>query len=120
MGPKVDIMYRMFPEMLSFLMLLVVFILAYGTANQALINPATCISWDVLPEMIENILFLPYWQMYGELSLDRIVPKNVESCNIDGFCEDFVVYRYVNPVFLDIYLLIGNVMLLNLPPCNRI
>ena len=114
MGPKVVIMYRMFPEMLSFMMLLIVFILAYCTASQALINPATSLTFDILPEMFENILWLPYWQMYGELSLDRIVPKDIESCSIDGFCENFGVYSYVTPVFLAIYLLIGNVMLLNL------
>ena len=52
--------------------------------------------------------------MHGELSLDRIVPKNVESCKNDCCCKKFDVYRYVTPVFLAIYLLIGNVMLLNL------
>ena len=32
--------YRMIPELVSFVILLVVFILAYGLASQALINPA--------------------------------------------------------------------------------
>ena len=38
-GPKVVIMYRMLPELLSFLVLLIIFILAYGTASQALLSP---------------------------------------------------------------------------------
>ena len=38
-GPKVVIMYRMLPELISFLVLLIIFILAYGTASQALLSP---------------------------------------------------------------------------------
>ena len=130
LGPKVVIMYRMFPEMMSFMVLLSIFILAYGTASQALISPATSFQWERLPRLLENIIWLPYWQvggssrmngcwqpslqMYGELSLDRIVPAAQSHCNSAGLCEDFTLYQYVTPVFLSVYLLIGNVMLLNL------
>ena len=114
-GPKVVIMYRMVPELVSFMMLLVIFILAYGTASQALLNPSATFQVENLYLYIEKIVWLPYWQMYGELSLHEIVPKNnTEHCQQDALCEDVDLYSKVIPFFLGVYLLIGNVMLLNL------
>ena len=116
-GPKVVIMYRMLPELLSFLVLLIIFILAYGTASQSLLSPQTSFHLDTIPDVIQSILFLPYWQMYGELSLDKLVPSNITTCSIESnTCEDedSNLYSNVIPIFFGFYLLIGNVMLLNL------
>ena len=38
----------------------------------------------------------------------------MQACQLGGVCEDFAAYNYVTLTFLAIYLLIGNVMLLNL------
>ena len=68
-------------------------------------------------QYIEKIVWLPYWQMYGELSLHELVPNyNVtELCSKpEDLCEDVDLYSKVIPLFLGVYLLIGNVMLLNL------
>ena len=69
-----------------------------------------------LYEYIQKIIWLPYWQMYGELSLHELVPNynQTEHCQADQLCEDVDLYSKVIPFFLGIYLLIGNVMLLNL------
>ncbi len=56
---------------MTFVFLLVVFILAYGVASQAIIDPYRQFSWDGVWPLMFEIMFLPYWQMYGELSLDR-------------------------------------------------
>ena len=115
-GPKVVIMYRMVPELVSFMMLLIIFILAYGTASQALLNPSASFKVENLYEYMEKIVLLPYWQMYGELSLHELVPhyNQTEHCQAEDLCEDVDLYSKVIPFFLGIYLLIGNVMLLNL------
>ena len=50
--------------------LLIIFILAYGVANQAIIDPYRDFNWVDFWKLLFQIVFLPYWQMYGELSLD--------------------------------------------------
>ena len=112
-GPKVVIMYRMLPELISFLVLLIIFILAYGTASQALLSPYSTFQPEYLHKLSQGVMWLPYWQMYGELSLDKLVPT--QTCPQDSDqCENTELYSYVIPVFFGFYLLIGNVMLLNL------
>jgi len=52
--------------------------------------------------------------MYGELSLDRLKPDQ-QTCNAETEeCENLDLYSTVIPIFFGFYLLIGNVMLLNL------
>ena len=116
LGPKLVIFHRMIPEIVIFLLLLAIFILGYGVASQALLNPATVFEWSALPKLIDGIVFQPYWQMYGELNLEDIQHSQDKPpvCYSGGLCEDFTGYNYVTLIFLAIYLLIGNVMLLNL------
>ena len=114
LGPKLVIFHRMIPEIVTFMLLLIVFILGYGTASQALLNPKEKFQEEDIPGFINNIIFLPYWQMYGELNLENVVSLNKTVCYEDAFCEDFSLYNNVTLILLAIYLLIGNVMLLNL------
>ena len=121
LGPKLVIFHRMIPEIVTFMLLLIIFILGYGTASQALLNPAAQFNIAELPQIISNIIFLPYWQMYGELNLESVVTENKTVCyenafwsDNTAFCEDFSLYNNITLILLAIYLLIGNVMLLNL------
>merc|ERR1712168_1096509 len=66
LGPKLVVFHRMISEIVTFLMLLIIFILGYGAASQALLNPAREFNAADVPQMIYNIIYLPYWQMYGE------------------------------------------------------
>lgn len=122
LGPKLLIFHRMVPELFVFMMLLLIFILAYGTASQALINPMRSLEqWSNLFDLVDGVVLLPYWQMYGELSLARIqVEANTTVCHGGGIgttpvvCENLDVHYAVTLVLLAIYLIIANVMLLNL------
>ena len=114
LGPKLVVFHRMISEIVTFMLLLIIFILGYGTASQALINPTQEFNIEDLPQMISNIVYLPYWQMYGELSLESIEIKDKTVCYEEDFCEDFTMYNSVTVFFLAIYMLVGNVMLLNL------
>lgn len=106
-------------------MLLIVFILAYGVASQAIIDPYRELEWDSIVHTVDGIIFLPYWQMYGELSLESLSIIDSTNClnnplaNITEVCDapDLENIRNsvtITKVFLAIYLLAGNVMLLNL------
>ena len=50
--------------------LLVIFIIAYGVANQAIIDPYRDLDWKNIGPLLYDIIVLPYWQMYGDLQLE--------------------------------------------------
>ncbi|XP_043211040.1 transient receptor potential cation channel subfamily M member 5-like isoform X1 [Amphibalanus amphitrite] len=114
LGPKLVILYRMIDEVFNFMLLLVVFILGYGVAAQALLYPVRPFYLYVF----KDIFMVPYWQMYGELQLETTEAPESEVCydssNSGQICEDITHYAQVVPPMLAIFLLIGNVMLLNL------
>ena len=131
LGPKLIVFQKMVPQLQTFIVLLVVFLLGYGMASQALITPAAKFKSDYISNngLIDGIVFAPYWQMYGELNLDEIEKKIDETkvrslLNSTSFCdeedglsencEDFSKYKFVVKAMLGVYLLIGNVMLLNM------
>ena len=45
---------------------MVIFLLAYGVAQQAILYPNEAASWS----MLSRIFFRPYFQVYGELFVD--------------------------------------------------
>ncbi len=51
-----------------FLIILVVFIIAYGIASQAILYPNSDFNWS----LVRDVFRKPYWQMYGELFLEEI------------------------------------------------
>ena len=131
LGPKLIVFQKMLPQLQTFIVLLVVFLLGYGMASQALLTPAAKFKSDYIrnPSFIEGMVFAPYWQMYGELNIDQIDEKingtRVRSllnstlfCDegegLSENCEDFSNYKFVVKAMLGVYLLIGNVMLLNM------
>ena len=52
--------------MLYFLLIMVVFLLAYGVAQQAILYPNEGPSWSV----VSGVFFRPYFQVYGELFVE--------------------------------------------------
>lgn len=51
--------------------ILLLFLLAFGVAYQALRYPNSEVRWRLL----EDVVFVPYWQMYGELNLEELEGK---------------------------------------------
>lgn len=78
MLPRVHVLVKLqIPEIVTFMFLLFIFILGYGVASQAMIDPYRVFSWAGFGKlMLEDVFLLPYWQMYGELSLDRYDRKD--------------------------------------------
>ena len=56
-------------EMLLFMCILSVFMVGYGIASQALLYPNQEFSFAA----IKSILYMPYFQIYGELFLEVVV-----------------------------------------------
>jgi len=55
-------------ELMKFLIVLVVFIVSFGIAFQAILHPNQPLSWS----MLADVIWRPYWQMFGELFLDDV------------------------------------------------
>ena len=54
--------------MRMFVMVLLVFLLAYGVASQGLLYHLRSPSWTIL----KDVLYYPYWQLYGEIFLEEL------------------------------------------------
>jgi transient receptor potential cation channel subfamily M protein 2 len=61
-----------------FLLILIVFILAFGVASHSLRFPNAQLSWTIL----KDVVYMPYWQMYGELFLEDL--SGALSCSISS------------------------------------
>ncbi|KAA3674243.1 transient receptor potential cation channel subfamily M member 3 [Paragonimus westermani] len=67
LGPKLVMIQRMLTELLIFIFILVVILVSYGVAVQALLYPnQTEFDWNT----VRDALYYPYWNLYGELNLE--------------------------------------------------
>ena len=83
------LIYFQIPEIITFMLLLIVFILAYGVAIQAIIDPYREFSLETIGKVLFSIVFMPYWQMYGELSLEDIAVQDSTGCWNDPYAREF-------------------------------
>jgi transient receptor potential cation channel subfamily M protein 2 len=58
-------------ELMMFMMVLVVFLLAYGVTSQGMLYKRREPSLSIITDLIQ----FPYWQLYGELYLEEIQSK---------------------------------------------
>ena len=94
-------------DVVFFLCIYGVFVMAYGTLNQALRFPESKPSWTLL----KNIVYQPYWQTYGELSLEH-VEGGEENCTAKGgTCAQ---HSPLVIIAFAMFMLATNILLLNL------
>jgi len=106
LGPYVIVIGRMFNDIFQFVTILLVFVVAYGVTSTTIIRPKeTSYLW------LRDVFFQPYFNIYGELFIEA--EKEPGKTRFGG--DD--VNKYSEPIaliFLGLYLLIANVLLLNL------
>lgn len=109
LGPYVVMIGRMTVDMLYFLLIMVIFLLAYGVAQQAILYPNEIASWST----VSGVFFRPYFQVYGELFFDA--PDTISPTETvlgtprkDKHGDTIVV------LIMAFYLLVANILLLNL------
>ncbi|KAI0222453.1 Transient receptor potential cation channel subfamily M member-like 2 [Lamellibrachia satsuma] len=114
-GPKVIMVRRMLTDILFFVCILLVFITAYGVASQALRFPNAEPSWHLL----KDVVYKPYWQMYGELFLNEI-EGDIGTCSFnrsiyaDPNVERCPEKSWLAIILFAVYMIMSNVLLLNL------
>lgn len=55
-------------DMMYFVIIMLVVLMSFGVARQAILNPNEDPSWM----LARNIFFMPYWMIYGEVFADQI------------------------------------------------
>ncbi|XP_062504046.1 transient receptor potential cation channel subfamily M member 1-like [Corticium candelabrum] len=118
LGPKLYMIYRMIRDVIVFITILLVWIVSYGVAIQALIFPFQDASWDLL----YNVFYIPFWQIHGQFYFDHMNGESVENCgSIDHVNEtttgDYTMCpqkEWVASILLAVYVTVTVIILLNL------
>nr|KAG5702764.1 hypothetical protein BaRGS_003638 [Batillaria attramentaria] len=116
MGPKVIMIKKMLTDLMFFFFILFVFVLSFGVAYHANMFPQSPPSWTIL----YNVLYFPYFQMYGELFLE-----NMQGDDIDGCTRNETIWREdpsqrcpaenaIVPTLLALFMILTNILLVNL------
>ncbi len=107
LGPKLVMIQKMIQDLMFFMSIIAIFVCAFGVTTQATMYPGSQLNF----KLIQNIINKGYWPVYGEMKildeLDQCVKKTAAGCpDSTG-----VVFSYVA---LMIYMVIANVLLINL------
>ncbi|KAL3875816.1 hypothetical protein ACJMK2_033731, partial [Sinanodonta woodiana] len=116
-GPKVIMIKNMIVDLMFFVLIFLIFLLSFGVAYQANLFPNSEPSWYLL----KSVVYMPYWQMFGELSLDQMSGKPMDDCVKNetiwraagghGRCP---VDSVLVPLLGAIYVVLTNILLINL------
>lgn len=105
---------RMLEKMIYYITLMLVLLMSYGVFRQSVLFPHEEFSWF----LVRDIFFKPYFMIYGELFAGDIDPPCGNGTKPDGSfdpdmppCE---TGRWLNPLLMTCYLLVANILLLNL------
>ncbi|XP_011674872.2 transient receptor potential cation channel subfamily M member 2 [Strongylocentrotus purpuratus] len=109
LGPKLIMIIKMMNDLVVFMCILMVFLLAYGIACQAVLFPHVADT----RQMLKGIFYRSYFQIYGELFLEELEGRNGCS-NEDPTMEPCPANTWFGTTILAVYLFISNVLLLNL------
>lgn len=74
-------------DMMYFVIIMLVVLMSFGVARQAILNPNEDPSWM----LARNIFFMPYWMIYGEVFADQIDRKF--SAKVPSFLSWIYIFR---------------------------
>ncbi|XP_052793974.1 transient receptor potential cation channel subfamily M member 4-like isoform X3 [Mya arenaria] len=115
-GPMIIMIKKMMIDLGYFLIILLVVVVSYAIATQSIMFPESEPSMDTAFRTLRQ----PYWSIFGELNLEEI--EDDDSCSHNetewrsgtvARCPDHVS-KYAVPILLGVYMLIVQVLLLNL------
>lgn len=99
-------MGKMVKNMIYFVVLLAVVLMSFGVCRQAILFPNNEPSWRV----VRDVYYQPYFMLYGEVFADDIDPP----CGDDPAQQPCVTGHWITPIAMAMYLLIANILLINL------
>ncbi|XP_039270713.2 transient receptor potential cation channel subfamily M member 1-like isoform X2 [Styela clava] len=105
LGPYVMMMGKMMVDLGTFIILLAVVLISFGVTRQAILYPDESPKWS----LIRDVVFEPYFMLYGEVYAGKIDP-----CSKDNATTLCVVGSWIVPTAMTLYLLVANILLLNM------
>lgn len=116
-GPKVIMITNMVIDLMFFLGIFLFFLLSFGIMYQANLFPNSPASWYLL----KSVLYIPYWQMYGELFLENLEGEHQNECTSNesvwrpaGGVNRCPEENALVPLLGAVYLILTNILLVNL------
>ncbi|XP_044746513.1 transient receptor potential cation channel trpm isoform X5 [Coccinella septempunctata] len=106
LGPLVTMMGKMVKNMIYFVVLLLIVLMSFGVTRQAINNPDQEASWSIA----RDVFLEPYFMLYGEVYANKIDP----TCGPGGEEPVCRTGRWITPFIMSIYLLVANILLINL------
>uniref|UniRef100_A0A3B5LYB0 Ion transport domain-containing protein n=1 Tax=Xiphophorus couchianus TaxID=32473 RepID=A0A3B5LYB0_9TELE len=115
LGPYVMMIGKMMIDMLYFVVIMLVVLMSFGVARQAILHPDEEPTW----RLARNIFYMPYWMIYGEVfadSIDRKTSVHSNLCfHLDGKkLPPCIPGAWLTPAIMACYLLVANILLVNL------
>ncbi|XP_047448946.1 transient receptor potential cation channel subfamily M member 3 isoform X17 [Mugil cephalus] len=113
LGPYVMMIGKMMIDMMYFVIIMLVVLMSFGVARQAILHPNEDPSWM----LARNIFFMPYWMIYGEVFADQIDPPCGQNITEDGVVVTLPPCKtgaWIVPAIMACYLLVANILLVNL------
>ncbi|KAL8608834.1 hypothetical protein ACOMHN_034779 [Nucella lapillus] len=105
LGPYVKIIAKLIRDMAYYLIILFIVVTSYGVVRQVIQYQNQPMTWT---RKLRNVWFFPYWMIYGELFAEEIDP-----CELDE-AKCSIYAAWVSPAVMCIYLLIANILGVNL------
>ena len=124
MGPKLEMIQKMLMDLVFFMIILMVFVIAYGILAVSLLQPMivlcgiennkTTISNNTTVHEEDyswnKVFSRPYWSLMGEIGNELDDIDNIKKT--EGICKVF--HNWLFPGLLALYLLVSSILLLNL------
>ncbi|KAK6725895.1 hypothetical protein RB195_004302 [Necator americanus] len=103
LGPYIQMAAKMVVSMCYIIVLLLVTLMAFGVSRQAITYPHE--KWNWL--LVRNIFYKPYFMLYGE-----VYAGEIDTCGDEG--TNCVPGGWIPPVLMTIFLLVANILLINM------
>lgn len=117
-GPFVYMVFRMLKNLTHFIVLALIFLLAYGVPSQVILYPnIPRYSNGSFAFVIGNIFFRPYFQAFGEFFLEHVSSNSNTYSQASFGSSDPEVYissKIFVYVFLLVWIILSNILLVNL------
>ncbi|KAL5271968.1 hypothetical protein ACHWQZ_G000234 [Mnemiopsis leidyi] len=131
MGPKVIMIFEMIKDLFFFILILMLFVLAYSIGAQSIIRPNKDLPPKNKDYLFHLIIYRPYLMAMGEFGIEEFVEDfMIDHCKADPKenstldCEDVMgvlsanniasVHYYFFVALTVIYIMVANILLVNL------
>ncbi|XP_043952826.1 transient receptor potential cation channel subfamily M member 7 isoform X2 [Gambusia affinis] len=107
-GPYVMMIAKMVANMFYIVIIMAIVLLSYGVPRKAILYPNEEPSWS----LARDVVFQPYWMMYGEVYAYEIDPcANNSEASAKELCSDIV---WLTPFLQAVYLFVQYILMVNL------